>query len=571
MSVDRLHFRDGSAAGEPDSGAAPRLSGRPGAWANAAWAWAWVFAGFVFSWGVVESRGATAGVASPDYLGEIRPLFRERCFACHGALKQKGGLRLDTVERMRRGGDSGPAFVARDASASALVQRIEARDAGERMPPEHEGELFSPEQISRVRAWIDAGGVGPVDDVGEPDPREHWAFRPRTRPEVPAVARPGWVRNPIDAFVARKHEEKGLEPQSEAPRDVLVRRLYVDLVGVTPTVEELGRLDGDQDAGWYERLVDRLLDDPRHGERWARHWMDIWRYSDAWGLGDQLRNSQRHIWRWRDWLVESANEDLPYDVMLRRMLAADETHPDDPGALRATGYLARNYFLFNRNHWLDEVVEHVGKGMLGLTVNCAKCHDHKYDPIPQADYYRLRAFFEPYQVRVDMIPGEPDLNRDGLPRAFDGPEVPTYRFVRGQETQPDKSVAISPGIPDLLAFRPLDIRAVRLPETAWQPERRSWVFEAYRADARRRVETAGSVETEAWQAYARALGRLAAPQPRGTGGASGESTPAQAPNLLEAEAVWAVAEQDRVLAQAHSSWSESRAVTRGPGRCTGFR
>ena len=140
--------------------------------------------------------------------------------------------------------------------------------------------------------------------------------------------------------------------------------------------------------------------------------MDIWRYSDWWGLGAEVRNSQKHIWHWRDWIIESLNADKGYDQMVREMLAADELYPNDLDRLRATGFLARQYFKFNRNTWLDETVEHTSKAFLGLTLNCAKCHDHKYDPIAQQDYYRFRAFFEPYQVRTDMVPGETDL-REG--------------------------------------------------------------------------------------------------------------------------------------------------------------
>jgi hypothetical protein len=219
--------------------------------------------------------------------------------------------------------------------------------------------------------------------------------------------------------------------------------------------------------------------------------MDIWRYSDWWGLGDQLRNSHPHIWHWRDWIVESVNADVPYDEMVRQMLAGDELYPNDLQRLRATGFLVRNYFLFNRNQWMEETVEHVGKAFLGLTVNCAKCHDHKYDPIRQRDFYRLRAFFEPYHVRVDMLPHEPDLTRNGLPRPFDGlPDAPTYLFLRGQESRPDKDNPLTPGVPPLLAFKPLNVRPVSLPVEAWQPERRLWVIEAHLDAGRKKVDAA---------------------------------------------------------------------------------
>ncbi len=494
----------------------------------------------------------TSGATS-NYLADVQPILRMRCYACHGALKQQARLRLDTVAAMVKGGESGPAVLPGNSASSLLIQRIQTLDSEDRMPPEHEGERLTAAQVARVRAWIDGGAVGPVEDPPESDPKDHWAFRPPVRPPVPEVSRAGWGNHPIDAFVAAKHERLGLQPQSEAPRSLLIRRLYVDLVGIAPTVNDWLALDADVEEGWYERLVDRLLDDPRHGERWARHWMDVWRYSDWWGLGDQLRNSQRHIWRWRDWIVESLNADTPYDEMLRLMLAADELHPGDPDRLRATGYLARNYFLFNRNQWMDEAVEHVGKGMLGLTLNCAKCHDHKYDPIPQEDYFRMRAFFEPYHARLDVVPGEPDLNLDGLPRVFDGRiDAPTYRFVRGQETQPDTSKVMTPGVPEWLAFRELAIHPVQLPVDAWQPERRPWVIEAYRAKARARVDSTRRALREAREACAEVAGRW---------GDSG--------GLAEAEARLAVAEQDAALAQSEASSLESRiAALRASWRVT---
>jgi hypothetical protein len=197
------------------------------------------------------------------------------------------------------------------------------------------------------------------------------------------------------------------------------------------------------------------------------------------------------MWHFRDWIVESLNADLPYDEMLRQMLAADELYPLDDAKLRATGFLARNYFIFNRHIWLDETVEHVGKGLLGLTMNCSKCHDHKYDPIQQEDFYRMRAFFEPYQCRLDVIVGEPDVERDGVPRVFDALlDTPTYLFIRGEESQPDTSRPIEPGVPDVFAFRELPIEPVLLPKAAWQPARRPGLIEAELARAERAVAQA---------------------------------------------------------------------------------
>ena len=232
---------------------------------------------------------------------------------------------------------------------------------------------------------------------------------------------------------------------------VWLRRVSIDLIGLPPTREEIEAFVIDESTDAQGKVVARLLDSPQYGERWGRHWMDIWRYSDWWGLGADVRNSQKHIWHWRDWIVESLNADKGYDQMLREMLAADELYPDDPDRLRASGFLARQYFKFNRTSWLDETVEHTSKAMLGLTFNCAKCHDHKYDPIAQVDYYRLRAVFEPYQVRTDAVPGELDFEKDGLPRAFDcNLDAPTYVHIRGDDRNPDKAHPLTPGFPAFL-------------------------------------------------------------------------------------------------------------------------
>lgn len=434
--------------------------------------------------------GSRTGAAEPvDYLKQIKPLLTARCVACHGALKQEGGLRLDTAALAIRGGENGAAIKPGVPDDSLLLRRVTSTDEALRMP--QEGEALKVEQIAWLRAWIEQRAAAPADEPPERDPRDHWAFRPVVRPAVPKLANAPWPRNPIDAFVGIGHERLGLTPQKEAARSLLVRRLYLDLLGVPPSLEELARHDADQADGWYERLAQQLLDDPRYGERWGRHWMDVWRYSDWWGLGDQLRNSQQHIWHWRDWIVESLNADLPYDEMVRLMLAADELHPNDLDRLRATGFLARNYFLFNRNQWMDESVEHVSKAFFGLTMNCTKCHDHKFDPFEQTDFYRLRAFFEPYHVRLDMAPGQADFNRDAIPRVFDGtPDEPTYRFVRGQEGQPDKSTPIAPGVPRLLQFKELTIQPVDLPAEAWQPERRPWVQDALRQTSQQAIATA---------------------------------------------------------------------------------
>lgn len=442
-----------------------------------------------------EPKGETADL----YLKQVKPLLKERCFACHGALKQEANLRLDTAAAIHLGGDSGAAMLPGEKAASSLIlERVSAMDASERMPPEHEGEPLSAKQIGILKEWIAQGAHAPADEQPEADPRAHWAFRPVARHAVPVVQNEKWVRNPIDAWIAQRHEQLGLHPQPEATRIELVRRLYLDLIGLPPSSQELQTALTDRSPDWYEVLVDQLLEDPRHGERWARHWMDVWRYSDWWGLGAQLRNSQRHLWHWRDWIVESLNQDLPYDQMVCLMLAGDELVPDEINQLRATGYLARNYYLFNRHQWMEQTVEHVSKGFLGLTMNCAKCHDHKFDPIDQTDFYKMRAFFEPYQVRMEMIPGQLDLEKDGIPRVFDGLlEAPTYRFVRGDEAKPDQSRIITAGIPNVLKFDEVHPQQVDLPGVAWEPARRPGVLESYLEQAAQKRE---AVQTRLAQA-----------------------------------------------------------------------
>lgn len=273
---------------------------------------------------------------------------------------------------------------------------------------------------------------------------------PVVRPEIPTAAHQEWVRNPIDAFVSAEHVRRGLHPVDEADPHVLLRRVYLDLTGLPPSREELRTFLADQSPDAYERVVDQLLASPRYGERWGRHWMDVWRYSDwaGWSDGGQIRDSQPHIWRWRDWIVESLNVDKGYDQMVLEMLAADELAPTDQDALRATGYLVRNYKMLSRETWMQDVVNHTAQAFLGMTLGCARCHDHRYDAITQKEYYQFRAIFEPHQVRIDPLAPELDTKKDGLARAYDADAAaPTYVFIRGDDRQPDKEHPLSPGVP----------------------------------------------------------------------------------------------------------------------------
>jgi mono/diheme cytochrome c family protein len=433
---------------------------------------------------------------SIDYLKQIKPVLHERCFACHGALKQEAGLRLDTAALAIKGGDSGAAIKPGDVEASLLIKRITAADESTRMPPE--GEPLKAEQIAALRNWIAQKAVAPVDEQPERDPRDHWAFKTPVRPVVPRVEQPTaeqarWQVNPIDAFISKEHRERGLVPQRTADKRVWLRRVSLDLIGLPPTTEELDAFVADQSPDAFDKVVTRLLDSPQYGQRWGRHWMDVWRYSDWWGLGAEVRNSQKHIWHWRDWIIESLNADKGYDQMLREMLAADELYPNDLDRLRATGYLTRQYFIFNRTTWLDETIEHTAKGMLGLTFNCAKCHDHKYDPLSQDEYYKLRAIFEPYQIRTEMVPGQIDFEKDGIPRAFDAHlDVPTHLHVRGDDRNPDKSRTMEPAVPAFLSSDELKlaIEPISLPVEATHPGLREFVVKTHRQAAEQQIAAA---------------------------------------------------------------------------------
>ncbi|HUY92299.1 MAG TPA: PSD1 and planctomycete cytochrome C domain-containing protein [Pirellulales bacterium] len=461
-------------------------------------------AGSLFCWLMLV--GPLFAADEVDYVKEIKPLFSKRCAACHGSLKQENALRLDTAAAIRQGGDQGPAIVPLKSGESLLIQAVRGKD-GWRMPPEGEGEPLAAEEIARLAAWIDQGAKAP-DEAPPPDPRKHWSFLAPQRPAVPAIA---GAAHPVDAFLAVEHQRLGLKPLPAADKQLQLRRAYLDLIGLPPTREELHAYLDDASADAYEKVVDRLLASPRYGERWGRHWMDVWRYSDWAGYGMEIRDSQRHIWRWRDWIIENVNADKPYDRMIVEMLAGDELAPDDPATLRATGFLARNWFKFNRNVWLDNTVEHTAKAFLGLTMNCARCHDHRYDPIAQEEYYQFRAFFEPYQVRTDRVPGVADLNADGLPRVYDADAAtPTYLFVRGNEANPDKEHPLSAGVPAVFAGDEMNVEPVSLPATAYYPALRPFVQQETLAAAKTALDGARTSLAQAKETTSAAENQLAA-------------------------------------------------------------
>jgi len=430
--------------------------------------------------------GSANGV---DYEHEIKPLLAAKCSSCHGALEQESGLRLDAGELILAGGDEGPSVVVGDAVASLLIHRITAEDVDERMPPEGEGEPLDAEQVALLKAWISEGAKFPADEIIPADPAEHWAYQTPVRPAVPASEDALWTQ-PIDAFIAEQHQRLGLAPVELADRTTLLRRLYLDLIGLPPTREQQRAFEADESAEAWSKVVDALLDNPHYGERWGRHWMDVWRYSDWTGYKDALRGSQRHIWRWRDWIVKSLDADKGYDQMILEMLAGDELAPNDPEVLPATGFLARNYHNTNRNIWLDATVEHTAKAFLGLTINCARCHDHKYDPILQKDYYQFRAIFEPHKLRTDQLTDQPNVKQDGIPRAYDADlSTETFLYVSGNEKNPDKEHPLTPATPEVLGS-PLEVTPISLTVDTYYPALLPHVAESRLVEARAKLAAA---------------------------------------------------------------------------------
>ncbi len=513
---------------------------------------------FVAAGLVMVLTSSAVAHAPVDYVKDIKPLLTAKCVTCHGGLRQKGNLRLDAAKFLLKGGDSGPAIVAGDAAKSAVIEAVTGANGRTKMPVE--GEPLNDEQIELLQRWIDAGAKAP-DDEPVTDPRAHWAFKKPARPRIPLPLGEGTgqMRNPIDTFIAAECDERGLTPLPAPDKATLLRRVTIDLIGLPPTRDELLAFLNDDSADAYEQVVDRLLDSPLHAQRWARHWMDVWRYSDWYGSrgGNELRNSRRHIWRWRDWIVESLAADKGYDRMIVEMLAADEIAPGDRDIARAGGFLGRNFYVFNRNTWLQETVEYTGAAFLGLTFKCARCHDHKFDPIAQEEYYRLRAFFEPHHVRTDPFVGKSELItgnvaansppgaklKDGADVVYDADlQAATYLFERGNEKNPIKDTPLSPGVPEVIGSTDLHIEPVALPIEAYYPDLRAERRQELIDSARNAVSQSEAVARKSQEAVAAARQRLEQIEARlAAGSPGGEGAPTLEDNFTQARPdVWKV-------------------------------
>jgi len=374
----------------------------------------------VVFWSVIlwTSGVATAATASREDLeffeNEIRPLLAKNCLGCHGIKKREAGLRLDQLQGHLDGGDSGPAVIPGDVDNSLLIQAIRRED-GLEMPP---NTPLDAAQIAVLEHWIKLGAPWPVEEAPADDPanrlrsgpitdqeQEFWSFQTVTRPDLPLTDDPTWSFTPIDRFILARLNATGNSPTLDADRRVLLRRIFFDLIGLPPTPEQVGRFLADTSPDAVDRMVDRLLASPHYGERWGRHWLDVVRYADT--AGETADYPVPLAWKYRNWVIDAWNADKPYDEFLREQLAGDimaqtadrERYTD---LITATGYLAisrRFGFGIKMFHYLtlQDTIDTTGQAILGLTLGCARCHDHKYDPVNMSDYYAWYGIFESTQ------------------------------------------------------------------------------------------------------------------------------------------------------------------------------
>ncbi|MEZ6019412.1 MAG: PSD1 and planctomycete cytochrome C domain-containing protein [Planctomycetota bacterium] len=401
------------------------------------------------------ARPLEAGPATPEDLEffeqRIRPVLESSCYSCHssGARRIRAGLVLDSRHGFLMGGDTGTAMVPGDPDASAFIQAIRWTDEDFAMPPK---ERLSDEQIADFETWVRKGAPWPAESGGTMETidsganneslnrhidleagREFWAFQPVVRPEVPESDKPGWVQSPIDAFLLQAMAAAGVQPVEDADDTTWLRRVTFDLTGLPPKPEDLAAFRADRSADRDEKVVDRLLASPEYAERWGRHWLDVARYGES--SGKEQNVLYPHAWRYRDWVLKAFAEDLPYDRFLKLQIAGDLVYSSDEteGAWNriATGYLA----LGTKGHanrderrfqldMVDEQIDAMSQGMLGLTVSCARCHDHKFDPIPTEDYYALAGILMSSETHYGTMAGPGNLRPSDLLPLPAGADLP---------------------------------------------------------------------------------------------------------------------------------------------------
>lgn len=347
---------------------------------------------------------ALTASGSVDFVRDVQPIFAKSCYSFHGPQKQKSDYRLDVRQVALRGGSTGGAIVAGHSSDSKLIQYVAGLDEETVMPPK--GDRLSADQIALLRAWIDQGARWPDGADAKVADQEHWSLKPLVRPAIPQPKDAAAVRTPIDAFILAKLEARGMALSPPADKRTLIRRVTYDLIGLPPTPADVAAFLADESPGAYEALVDRLLASPRYGERWARHWLDVAHYADSHGFG--MDRPRPNAWPYRDYVIHSFNADKPYARFVQEQVAGDALYPDDPQATIALGFIAAGPW--NQSpiaEQMDEVdckkiaqvidrddmVTTVMSTFVSTTVQCARCHNHKFDPVSQQEYYNLQSIF----------------------------------------------------------------------------------------------------------------------------------------------------------------------------------
>ncbi len=394
---------------------------------------------------LVASMLAAVGVVrgeEVDYRREVKPLLERRCYPCHSRLKQKGDLRLDAGILVHRGGRHGSVLERDAAGISRLIQKVTSTDPEVRMPLDERP--LTPEEITLLRRWIESDAPFPKDEPVRIAPGDHWAFQPVRRPSPPTVATPGWARNPIDAFVLAQCEAHGLKPAPEAGFAALLRRVHLDLTGLPPTPAEQETFLRDPSDAALDRVIEELLARPAYGQRWARHWLDVVRYADSNGYERDAEKPM--VWRYRDYVIDAFNKDKPYDRFLTEQLAGDEVPDASSETVLATGYLRLGNWddepadpATDRYDQLDDIVSTTSQAFLGLTLGCARCHDHKFEPLTTRDYYSMVSVFAPLNRPQN---GRTELTRPAGPPA----RIEEYQRLQREADQKAKTTESSDGI-----------------------------------------------------------------------------------------------------------------------------
>jgi mono/diheme cytochrome c family protein len=347
-------------------------------------------------------KGAAAKGAADFFESQIRPILANNCFSCHGPEKQKAKLRLDSQDVLTKGSENGPVIVPGKPEASKLIRAINY-GGDPQMPPK--GKLPQ-KSIDALTAWVKMGVPWPDSPPRQQGDsaaasrnaeawKTHWAFQPVRKPPIPTVKTSGWCISPMDTFILAKLEANGLAPAPVADRRTLIRRAYFDLIGLPPSESEVEAFVSDPSPDAFAHLIDRLLSSPQYGERWGRYWLDVARYADSKGYVFNQERRFPYAYTFRDYVIQAFNQDVPYDQFILQQLAADRLPLDsDKHPLAAMGFLTvGRRFMNNIHDIIDDRIDVTTRGLLGLTVTCARCHDHKFDPIPTGDYYSLYGVF----------------------------------------------------------------------------------------------------------------------------------------------------------------------------------